>query len=107
MLSELLTNNLGGGYYINQNGVPFIASQQSFGNINSAGNKEGITDGVSNPLDQINDEDDSDNGGDAGSVQISDHFTETENAASNEIQPEPADPAMTVVTLDTPEESLI
>lgn len=87
--------------------MPFIASQQSFGNINSADNKEGITDGVSNPLDQITDEDNSDNGGDAGSVQISDNFTETENTTPNEIQPEPADPSMTVVTLDTPEESLI
>ena len=96
---------LGGGYYVNQNGIPFIASQQSFGNINNSGNTEGITDGVSNPLDQITDDDESDNGGAGSPVEISDDFTETENATSNEIQP--TDPAMTVVTLGTPEESLI
>ena len=86
--------------------MPFVASQQSFGNINSAGNTEGITDGVSNPLDQIND-DTSDNGGDSGSAPMSEDFTGIKNTVSNEIQPEPLDPAMTVVTLDTPDESLI
>ena len=51
---------LGGGYYVKQNGVPFVAEQQSFTNLNSTNNDAGITDGISNPL---GDDDDNSNGG--------------------------------------------
>jgi len=51
---------LGGGYYVKQNGVPFVAEQQSFTNLNSTNNDAGITDGISNPL---GDGDDNSNGG--------------------------------------------
>lgn len=54
---------LGLGYYVNQNGVPFIAQQQSFGNVNSANNNDGVTDGISNPLDANDDDDDNDDDG--------------------------------------------
>ena len=51
---------LGGGYYVKQNGVSFVAEQQSFTNLNSTNNDAGITDGISNPL---GDDDDNSNGG--------------------------------------------
>ena len=49
-----------GGYYVKQNGVSFVAEQQSFTNLNSTNNDAGITDGISNPL---GDDDDNSNGG--------------------------------------------
>ena len=52
---------LGGGYYVKQNGVPFVAEQQSFTNLNSSNNDAGITDGISNPLGG-NDDDNNDDG---------------------------------------------
>jgi len=47
---------LGGGYYVKQNGIPFVAEQQSFTNLNSSNNNAGITDGISNPLGGDNDD---------------------------------------------------
>ena len=54
---------LGGGYYVKQNGIPFIAEQQSFTNLNNDSNTDGVTDGISNPLGGGDENDDSDNGG--------------------------------------------
>ena len=53
---------LGGGFYVKQNGIPFVAAQQSFTNLNSSNNDAGITDGISNPLGD-GDDDDNSNGG--------------------------------------------
>jgi hypothetical protein len=54
---------LGGGYYVKQNGIPFIADQQSFTNLNSESNTDGVTDGISNPLGGGADNDDTDDSG--------------------------------------------
>jgi len=56
---------MGFGYYVNQNGIPLIAQQQSFGNLNNTNNNDGVTDGISNPLDNA-----SDDGGDVEPVSM-------------------------------------
>ena len=47
---------MGVAYYVNQNGLPFVAQQTSFGNVNSANNNDGVTDGIANPLDNVSDD---------------------------------------------------
>ena len=59
---------LGGGYYVKQNGIPFVAEQQSFTNLNSSNNDAGITDGISNPLG--GDDDTNDTGGSEEPVAV-------------------------------------
>ena len=39
------------GYYVKQNGNPLAVQQQSFINLNSSDNDNGVIDGISNPLD--------------------------------------------------------
>merc|ERR1712179_134937 len=113
---------MGGAYYVNQNGIPFIAAQTSFGNINSADNTEGIADGISNPLDNIdgNDDDNSSNGADdSGNVEVeveqimpvaaatSGDSNDIFNLAVSSSDPAATDTTMTAVSLDTPGDSLI
>ena len=52
---------LGFAYYVNQNGIPLVAQQQSFGNLNSSSNDDGVTDGIANPLDNLSEDGNEDN----------------------------------------------
>ena len=109
---------LGGAYYVNQNGIPFIASQTSFGNINSAENTEGISDGISNPLDNIDDDNSSDGGDFGGSAEaapvevvpveaVPEVAPTTESDMFALTTDSPGDDGMTAVSLDVPGDSLI
>ena len=40
-------------YYGNQNDIPLVAQQQSFGSLNSSNNDDGVTDGVAYLLDNL------------------------------------------------------
>ena len=63
---------MGGAYYVKQEGIPFIGQQDSFSNVNNANNTEGITDGISNPLDNVDNDDDDDSSSGAAAADMTD-----------------------------------